>query len=120
MEKAEIESQRQAQVQHQAFASRYAGEHVDAAWAGRKEATMLAATKSDQITLLHAEPRDLDINCKTSMCRIQADFATRGLAMDWFTLFSINVGGEMPNSTFQYSANPDGSWRVTIYGLSRK
>ena len=120
MEKAGIESQRQAQSQHQAFANRYAEEPVDASWAGRKEATMLAASKSGQITLIHAEPKDLDIDCKTSLCRIQADFATRGLAMDWFTLFSTNVGGEMPNSTFKYSTNPDGSWRVTIYGLSRK
>lgn len=120
MEKSEIESQRHSQTQYQLFASRYAGEHADPAWAGHKEAAMLAASKSDQITQLHAEPQSLDISCKTSMCRIEANFATRGLALDWFTLFSINVGGEMPNSTFQYSTNQDGSWRITVYGLSRK
>jgi len=81
---------------------------------------MLAASKSIQIEQLHAEPQSLDVDCKTSMCRIQADFASESLANDWLTLFATNLGSEMPEASFQHSTNPDGTHRVLVYGLSRK
>lgn len=118
MNGARVDSDREARRQLDAYASRYSGEKVDAGWAGTTEAKLLAASKSEQITQLNAEPQQLDIDCKASMCRIQADFSNRSSADDWFTLFSMN-GSDIPSTFFKYSINPDGSTRMTVYGLVR-
>lgn len=119
-ETAMAEALRRRQAERQAFIDRYAHEQVDARWAGTKEATMLEAGRSGQILELGAEPHALDIDCRTSMCRIRADFATQSSAEDWFTLFATTLGREMPKATFRYSRNEDGSARVLAYGLARK
>lgn len=118
MQAMERESEK-VRARHQEYARRYSGERVDASWAGPHESRMLAASRSDQIAQLHAEPHALDIDCKATMCRVVADFATRSVAEDWFTLFSIG-GSDMPNASYEHSFNPDGTARVTIYGLMRE
>lgn len=119
-ETAMAKALRRRQAERQAFIERYAHEQVDARWAARKEAVMLEASRSGQILELGAQPHGLDIDCRNSMCRIQADFANQSNAEDWFTLFSTMLGSEMPNASFQYSRNVDGSARVLAYGLARK
>jgi len=108
----------EAQSQLDAYTRRYSGEQVDARWAGTTEAKLLTASKSEQITQLQAEPLALDVDCKATMCRIQADFRNRSSADDWFTLFSMN-GSDIPTTFYKYSVNADGSARMTIYGLVR-
>lgn len=117
MQAMERESER-VRARHQEYARRYSEERADASWAGPHEARMLDASRSDQIAQLQAEPQALDIDCKASMCRVVADFATRSVAEDWFTLFSIGGSG-MPTASYEHSFNPDGTARVTIYGLMR-
>jgi hypothetical protein len=114
------EQARKAQGERRELMQRYAGENLDPAWAAAKEATMLGASTSIQIEQLDAEPEALDINCKATMCRIEADFASSTLAQDWFTLFSTALGAEMPHASFQYSREVDGSVRVVVYGIARK
>lgn len=110
----------EAEARQRAYAAQYAQESVDASWASAKEAKMLEASKSGEISQLNAEPGDLNIDCKTSLCKIQANFASHGQAEDWLTLFSTTLGGEMPKASFQYLSNPDGTTEVVIYGVSRK
>lgn len=116
---AKAEAARRNQAERQAYIHRFAGEAVDARWATAKESTILAASKGDQIVALGAQPRELDIDCRTTMCRVQADFPSESSAEDWFTLFSTTLGGEMPKVSFEFSVNPDGSARLVAYGLAR-
>lgn len=118
-EASRAQALRRRQAERQAYIDRYAHEQVDARWAGRTEATMLQASRSAQVLELGAEPHALEIDCRTSMCRVQADFASQSSAEDWFTLFSTNLGREMPKASFLYSRNDDGSARVLAYGLAR-
>jgi len=120
LEQVRLKEERQALAEHGAFARQYSAERVDAQWAGAKEAELMAASKSDQISQLGAEPQKLTIDCRRSMCLTQADFASRTLAEDWMTWFLLNAGEGMSKSTFEYSMQPDGTARINVYGLARK
>lgn len=111
---------RKAQGERRELMQRYAAEDLDPVWAAAKEATMFGASTSTQIAQLEAEPQALDISCRSTTCRIEADFASASLAEDWFTLFSTNLGAEMPHASFEYSRQADGSARVVVYGIGRK
>lgn len=117
-EEATKEAQRKAENQHRALAARFAAEQVDARWAAAQQADILAASKAGQIAQLQAQPKQIDIDCKSSTCRIEADFPRRSVAEDWLTLFLMNMGTGMANATYEYSTNPDGSARLTVYGVS--
>ena len=103
-----------------AFAARYANEPVDAAWAGAKEAELMTLGVSDQIRQLGAEPQNMAVDCKSSMCRITGDFASTSTGDDWFTLYMNNVGAKVPVASYKYVRNPDGTVSINVYALGRK
>jgi hypothetical protein len=114
------EQERRGLALHQSLSSRYAGEKKDAAWASAKESRLLAASTSDEIRRVGAEARNYTASCRSSVCRISADFPTRGALEDWLTLFSTGLGSELPNEAYVVSTNQDGSLRLEIMGLARK
>lgn len=114
------EQERRGLALHQSLSSRYSSERTDAAWASAKEAKLLAASTGDEIRRAGAEPRNYTASCRSSVCKIGADFATRGAMEDWLTLFSTGLGSEMPNVAYVVSQNPDGSFRLDVMGLARK
>ena len=117
---AQAAQERKGRGLHQALATRYANEPVDAAWASAKEAKLLAASTSDEIRRSNAVPENYRANCRSTVCRIGADFPNRGAVQDWLTLFSTGVGGELPNEAYIVTNNPDGSVHLEIMGLARK
>jgi hypothetical protein len=119
LDRDRLQAESDARAQHDEFATRYREEDVDARWAARKETVLLNASTSSQIAELGAAPKHLDIDCKSSICRVQADFAVQSSAQDWVTLFLLNAGSQMPRSVFGHSVNPDRTIRVEILGYSR-
>ena len=117
---AQIEQERKARAFHAMLAARYAAEPVDAAWAGAKEAKLLAASASDEMRRIDALPGNYRATCRSSVCRIGADFPNRSAAQDWLTLFSTGVGSELPNESYIVSQNQDGSIHLEIMGLAKK
>ena len=117
---AQAEQERKGRAFHDALATRYAAEPVDAAWAAAKEAKLLAASASDEIRRIGAMPGNYRASCRSSVCRIGADFPNRSATEDWLTLFSTGVGGELPNEAYVVSPNPDGSVHLEVMGLARK
>lgn len=107
-------------AQYRSFENYYVSEQLDAAWSGAKEAKMLEASVSEQIKVADAIPKNLDIDCKSSTCKITSDFKSRTHAEDWVILFSTAMGSEMPNLSYLYSLNPDGTTHVVAYGIGRK
>ncbi len=118
MDAAQAQAQRKAQNQHLALAARFAAEKVDPRWAAAQQADILSASKAGQIAQLQAQPKQIDVDCKSSTCRVAADFTRRSVAEDWLTLFLMNMGTGMGNASYEYSTNPDGSARLTVYGVS--
>ena len=112
--------QQQVDRTQAAFAARYTNEPVDAAWAGAKEAELMGLGVSDQIRQLGAEPQNMAVDCKSSMCRITGDFATMSTGDDWVTLYMNNVGDKLPMASYKYVQNPDGTVTINVYAVGRK
>lgn len=114
------EAARRATAQHQAFQAQFASERVDTAWAAEKEAEMLEASVSDQIRTANAMPTNLDFQCRQYICKVGSDFASASVAEDWVILFATAMGGRMPNLSYKYSRNPDGTTHVEAYALGSR
>ena len=112
--------QQQVDRTQAAFAAKYENEPVDAAWAGAKEAELMGLGVSDQIRQLGAEPQNMAVDCKSSMCRITGDFATMSTGDDWITLYMNNVGDKVPVASYKYVQNADGTVSINVYAVGRK
>ena len=100
-------------------AERFAAEQVDPAWAPQKEAELTGIAKHSGFETAGVKPTDMRMDCKSSMCRIDGQFASNGEAEDWILIYMSSVGSAMPNSVVSRTQNPDGSTRVEIYGRAR-
>ncbi|HKN79055.1 MAG TPA: hypothetical protein VJW16_07810 [Lysobacter sp.] len=102
------------------FIARHASERVDTAWSNTMERELVSLADSDQIRAMHANVANLDVDCRTSMCRVSGDVPSITAGDDWFTLYMTNVGGAMPEATYRYMRNPDGSLRIEVFGIARR
>lgn len=109
---------RTAQARDEASA-RFEQEQVDAAWAPGKEVELSALTAQPAFETAGVAPRSLDVDCKSSMCRIAGSFASNGDAEDWVLIYMSSVGSNLPNAIVSRTANPDGTTSVQIYGRGR-
>jgi hypothetical protein len=100
--------------------ARYESERVDADWARGRELALERASVSGQIPELGAEPNSFEAICRSSTCRIVATFDSRPQADDWFTLFSLNAGSELPNAAVERKGASDGTIQLDIYGLAKQ
>ncbi|GHD68159.1 hypothetical protein GCM10007164_09370 [Luteimonas padinae] len=100
-------------------AQRYASEQVDPAWAPGKITELNGIAADPAFDVAGAQPRNLSIDCRSSMCRIDGQFEDAGKAEDWILLYTASVGSAMPSSVISRTRNPDGTMRVEIYGRGR-
>lgn len=133
--RASVEAQLAAQVEQRAqrrsehvtrtaalkkqSAERFAAEQMDPAWAPQKEAELSTIASQPGFATAGVKPTSLSMDCKSSMCRIDGQFASNGEAEDWILIYMSSVGSAMPNSVVSRTQNPDGSTRVEIYGRAR-
>jgi hypothetical protein len=103
-----------------AFASRHRSEAVDPAWSNAKEAELTRLATSDQIKQLGVDARDLNIDCRTSMCRITANFDSTAAGDDWIVLYMNNVAQQVPAASYKYIRNPDGTVTINVYAIGRR
>lgn len=94
-------------------------EKVDPAWASKKEGELNKIAAQPVFETAGAVPKEMRVDCKSSMCRLDGSFATNGQAEDWVLLYMSSVGSAMPNSLVTRKANPDGTTSVEIYGRAR-
>ncbi len=97
----------------------YESETIDRQWAGNKQRTLESLQSNAQIEELNARPSAFDVACRTSTCRIQADFPSRLAAEDWITLYLLNAGPEIMNSSVNRTILPDGTASIEIYSQAR-
>lgn len=117
-EMREEQAARTAAMKEQS-AQRYASEQVDPAWAPAKVTELNTIAADPAFEAAGVAPADLSIDCRSSMCRIEGQFADAGQAEDWIMLYNASVGGAMPSAVVSRSRNPDGTMRVEIYGRGR-
>ncbi len=104
---------------HNKLLSQYQNEKVDAQWARTREQSLVSHSVSPQIQDLKVEPKNMTVHCRSTTCAITADFATRGAADDWLTLYATNPGTNLYNLSSQVTPNADGSAHIQIYGLAK-
>lgn len=114
------EAERAQRADYTAFARAYEAQKVDPAWAAAKENELLDANVNDLVKGSDAVPTDLDVDCRGTICRIQADFKSRGQGEDWISLYPLAVGAGMPNLSYEWGQGPDGKPRVIVYGQARQ
>jgi hypothetical protein len=106
-------------IGRQRLQAQFTNERADPAWAMKREQGLVAHSTSEQITDLKLDPRNFQADCRSSTCRVTADFPDRSSAQDWFALFLTNTGTNLSKASYQLTANPDGTAHVEIYGLAR-
>lgn len=97
----------------------YQREPVDHAWATAMTAELTSLATSEQIQAIQAEPGNLKVDCRSSVCRIGADFPNRTSADDWSTLYLTGLSAKLPRASMRASTNPDGSVHLEMYGYAR-
>ena len=113
-------TQERIQKRNAAMASRFAAEKPDPAWANAHEKDLVSLQDSDPMRDAGAKATSLQADCRSTMCRVQADFPDAGAAANWLQLYMGGVGDSLPVATAHQIVNPDGSVRVEIYGVARK
>lgn len=103
----------------QRLQAQFSAERADPAWAMGREQDLAAHSTSPQIASLHLDADNFRANCRSSICRVTADFDNRSNAEDWFALFLTNTGTGLGHASYQLSANPDGSTHIEVYGTAR-
>ncbi|MGH8033374.1 MAG: hypothetical protein ACREO8_13700 [Luteimonas sp.] len=99
--------------------AQFNAEKVDPTWAPGKEVELQKISSLPEIVSNMAAPIKLDVDCKSSMCRIDGSFASSGDAEDWTTLYMSSVGNRLPSAVVSRVRNPDGTTSVQIYGRGR-
>lgn len=100
-------------------ARRYASEQVDPAWAPAKRSELDGIAADPAFAAAGVAPSNLDIDCRSSMCRIDGQFEDASKAEDWIMLYTASLGSALPNTVISRTRNPDGTMRVEIYGRGR-
>lgn len=113
-------AQARIQQRNAAMASRFSAEKSDPVWSGAHERDLASLQDSDPMRDAGVKAENFRAECRSSMCRVQGDFADAGTASTWLQLYMGSVGDRLPVATAHQIRNPDGSVRVEIYGVGRK
>lgn len=113
-------SQARMQKRNAAMAGRFAAEKSDPSWANAHEKDLVSLQDSDPMRDAGVKAADFQADCRSTMCRVQADFPDASAAANWLQLYMGSVGDRLPVATAHKITNPDGSVRVEIYGVGRK
>lgn len=101
------------------LANKHRNEPVDPQWAGGMEATLQGVAQNAAFAESGIKADSLDIDCKSSTCRIDAGLPSRGNAADWATVFMSSVGSDIKRAYTSVVAAPDGTTHVVIYAEAR-
>ena len=108
-----------AEASKQKAVAAYRAEKVDKTWAAQKETELSGVATSEALAQAKIVPKSFDVDCKTTVCRLNGTFSTLGEAEDWTLYYMSSVGNALPNTTVSKTQNPDGTTNVEIYGRAR-
>lgn len=108
-----------AEASKQKAAAAYRAEKVDKTWAAQKETELEGVATSAALAEAKIVPKAFEVDCKTTVCRLNGTFSTLGEAEDWTLYYMSSVGNALPNTVVSKTQNPDGTTSVEIYGHAR-
>lgn len=110
---------RKSAEQRKQAAEAFQREQVDPAWAPQKEGELNRIAAQPAFETAGVVPKDMRVDCRSSMCRLDGSFANNGQAEDWILIYMSSVGSALPNALVSRVHNPDGTTSVEIYGYAR-
>ena len=113
-------SQERIQKRNTAMIETFAAEKPDPAWSNAHEKNLASLQDSDPMRDAGVKAANFQADCRSTMCRVQADFPDASVAASWLQLYMGSVGDRLPVATAHQVTNPDGSVRIEIYGVGRK
>lgn len=109
----------QLQDARQAMASRFEQESVDPAWSAGKETSLQAVAESQTFKQAGIVPESLLIDCRSTVCKVNATHASYGASADWAMIYMTSSAGEVTHTFTKTTNNPDGTTSVEIYAQAR-
>lgn len=94
-------------------------QEVDAAWKGKTEASLATIAANDSLQDSGIAPKGVRTDCRSSSCRVSAEFGKPGDADDWATMFITMTGKEFRSVRYVTVPTADGGTEVRIYGTRR-
>ena len=113
------ESENKARASRQKAEAAFRSEKVDKAWATQKETELSGVATSEALAQAKIVPKAFDVDCKSTVCRLNGTFSTLSEAEDWTLYYMSSVGNALPNTVVSKTQNPDGTTNVEIYGRAR-
>ncbi len=113
------ERKQKLQDARQAMASRYEQESVDPAWSAGKETSLQAVAESPTFKQAGIVPESLRIDCRSTVCKVNATHASYGASADWAMIYMTSSAGEVSHTFTKTTNNPDGTTSVEIYAQAR-
>ncbi len=113
------ERKRKLQDARLAIASRFEQESVDPAWSAGKETRLQAVAESPTFKQAGIVPESLRIDCRSTLCKVNATHASYGASADWAMIYMTSSAGEVTHTFTKTTNNPDGTTSVEIYAQAR-
>lgn len=95
--------------------AQFAAQPVNPAWSSRTEQGLRKLADDAVFAKVQAQPKDLQVDCKSSMCEIRSQFASDGQARDWTQVYMTNAAGTISLARVRFFQNRDGTTQVRIY-----
>lgn len=103
-----------------ATAIRFEQEAVDQAWAASKESKLQTlAEESPTYQQAGILPKSVQIDCRSTLCKVTANHASYGASADWAMIFMTSSAGEVKRIYTKTINNADGTTSVEMYAEAR-
>lgn len=97
----------------------HASQPVDAAWKSKTEASLADIAEGEGLQQSGIAPAGMRTDCRSSSCRVSAEFDKSSDAQDWATMFVTMTGDQFRTARFVTTQTPDGKTEIRIYGTRR-
>lgn len=92
---------------------------VDPAWSAQAETELTTLARGDWVSEAGGGPARLVVDCRSTRCRIEADFVRRSQAEDWSELFLTQAGGTIYRSQTVLIPRTDGGAELRLYSTRK-
>ena len=103
-----------------AATAKFNSEKVNPAWSSQAETRLQSIVSPQQLAAYDVDIQDMNVECKSTTCRINSTFNSSREADDWIVLYMSNVGENLPHSFVKTNMLPDGRVQIEIYGSGRR
>jgi hypothetical protein len=92
---------------------------VDPAWSTQAETELTRLARGDWVSEAGGAPTRLVVDCRSTRCRIAADFVRLSQAEDWSELFLTQAGGTIYRSQTVLIPRTDGGAELRLYSTRK-